>query len=98
MRDISKVQNFVRTPLSQPDICARFEGSSSCEAEVLNRVLQRKPERKCEKKTTRREGKRGAAAGRPVFPACPVVLFFTLPLWPSLKYPIKSKEPVVQLQ
>ena len=35
-----------------------------------------------------REGRRGVAAERPGFPLRRVVLFFTLSLWPSLKYPI----------
>ena len=43
-------------------------------------------------KTTRREGERGHSAASPRLPSRRVVLFFTLPFSPSLKYPIKIEE------
>ena len=43
--------------------------------------------------TTRREVRRGAAAETPRSPSRRVVLFFELPLWASLKYPIFFRIP-----
>ena len=52
-------------------------------------VLPRSLERKCEE----RQGERGASAAAPHPTSQRVVLFFTLPLWASVKYPTCGHRP-----
>ena len=86
---VKKVQKTMTSFLNGPLLYLRDDAIIVRPTE-FNRVLQRRPERKCEEQTDTARDEAGSCSRKTPLPRlpCRVVLFFTFPLWPSLKYPI----------